>query len=159
MQGRTYAYIFGLAERFIGAKVLEISREHWLGDQVALEAFGMLLARRGWPTRELGGDTPVQAMLSAVDRTGAQAAVVIALGKGRGCAVCNQTGLKGRIAIYEVMPGWQESTAGARSWAQLPAQAIKYVRRVEELIGCPVAVLSTSPERDDTILMRNPFEG
>jgi adenylosuccinate synthase len=61
--------------------------------------------------------------------------------------------------IYETIEGWSESTAGARSWAQLPAQAIKYVRRVEELVGAPVTVLSTSPERDDTILMRNPFEG
>ena len=50
------------------------------------------------------------------------------------------------------------TTAQARSWAQLPAEAIKYVRRIEELIGCPVALLSTSPEREDTILMRNPFE-
>ncbi|MFL5205960.1 MAG: adenylosuccinate synthase [Microvirga sp.] len=61
--------------------------------------------------------------------------------------------------IYEEIEGWSGSTAGARSWADLPAQAIKYVRRVEELIGAPVAVLSTSPERDDTILMKNPFEG
>jgi adenylosuccinate synthase len=61
--------------------------------------------------------------------------------------------------IYESMEGWSDSTAGARSYAQLPAQAIKYVRRVEELIGTPVAVLSTSPERDDTILVHNPFEG
>ncbi|MBF9198112.1 adenylosuccinate synthase [Microvirga terrestris] len=61
--------------------------------------------------------------------------------------------------IYEEFEGWSGSTAGARSWADLPAQAIKYVRRVEELIGAPVAVLSTSPERDDTILMKNPFEG
>ncbi|MFG1416745.1 adenylosuccinate synthase [Xanthobacter sp. V0B-10] len=60
--------------------------------------------------------------------------------------------------IYEVMAGWQESTMGARSWADLPAEAVKYVRRVEELIGCPVAVLSTSPERDDTILVHNPFQ-
>jgi adenylosuccinate synthase len=60
--------------------------------------------------------------------------------------------------IYETAEGWQEGTARARSWAQLPAQAIKYVRRIEELIGCPVALLSTSPEREDTILMRNPFE-
>ncbi|KQZ02035.1 adenylosuccinate synthetase [Pseudolabrys sp. Root1462] len=60
--------------------------------------------------------------------------------------------------IYETIDGWKEPTAGARSWAQLPAQAIKYVRRIEELIGCPVALLSTSPERDDTILMTNPFE-
>jgi adenylosuccinate synthase len=60
--------------------------------------------------------------------------------------------------VYETMEGWTDSTAGARSWAQLPAQAIKYVRRVEELIGAPVSVLSTSPERDDTILMKNPFE-
>ncbi len=59
--------------------------------------------------------------------------------------------------IYEEMPGWSESTEGARSWAELPANAIKYVRRVEELIDCPVALLSTSPERDDTILVRDPF--
>jgi adenylosuccinate synthase len=59
--------------------------------------------------------------------------------------------------IYETMPGWQESTAGARSWAELPAQAIKYIRRVEELIQCPVALVSTSPEREDTILVRDPF--
>ena len=60
--------------------------------------------------------------------------------------------------IYETIGGWNEPTARARSWAQLPAQAIKYVRRVEELVGCPVALLSTSPEREDTILMKNPFE-
>ncbi|MFC0217212.1 adenylosuccinate synthase [Pseudochelatococcus lubricantis] len=61
--------------------------------------------------------------------------------------------------IYESIAGWQGSTAGARSWADLPAEAIKYVRRIEELIGAPVALLSTSPERDDTILVHNPFEG
>jgi len=61
--------------------------------------------------------------------------------------------------IYETLEGWQESTRGARSWADLPAQAIKYVRRVEELIEAPVALLSTSPERDDTILVRDPFQG
>ncbi len=60
--------------------------------------------------------------------------------------------------IYEEMEGWSESTAGARSWAQLPGAAIKYVRRIEELIQCPVALLSTSPERDDTILVTDPFE-
>ncbi len=59
--------------------------------------------------------------------------------------------------IYEEMEGWSESTAGARSWAQLPGAAIKYVRRIEELIQCPVALLSTSPERDDTILVTDPF--
>jgi adenylosuccinate synthase len=60
--------------------------------------------------------------------------------------------------IYEEMEGWQGSTAGARSYADLPAQAIKYIQRVQELIECPVALVSTSPERDDTILMRDPFE-
>jgi adenylosuccinate synthase len=59
--------------------------------------------------------------------------------------------------IYEEIPGWSESTAGARSWAQLPAPAIKYIRRIEELIRCPVALVSTSPEREDTILVRDPF--
>ena len=59
--------------------------------------------------------------------------------------------------VYESVPGWRESTKGARSWADLPAAAIKYIRRVEELIGAPVALLSTSPEREDTILVRDPF--
>ena len=60
--------------------------------------------------------------------------------------------------VYETIEGWSESTAGARSWADLPANAIKYVRRIEELIEAPVAMLSTSPQRDDTILVRDPFE-
>jgi len=59
--------------------------------------------------------------------------------------------------IYETIEGWSGSTAGARSWADLPAQAIKYVRRIEELIDCPVALVSTSPEREDTILVTDPF--
>src|SRR5690348_11975388 len=59
--------------------------------------------------------------------------------------------------VYERAEGWQESTRGARSWAQLPATAIKYIRRLEELIDAPVAMLSTSPERDDTVLVRDPF--
>jgi adenylosuccinate synthase len=63
----------------------------------------------------------------------------------------------GVTPVWETMPGWSESTAGARSWAELPAQAIKYIRRVEELINCPVALVSTSPEREDTILVRDPF--
>ncbi|MDP0927544.1 adenylosuccinate synthase [Paracoccus onubensis] len=66
--------------------------------------------------------------------------------------------LQSRVTpVYEEMDGWQGSTSGARSWADLPAEAIKYVRRVEELIQCPVALLSTSPERDDTILVTDPF--
>lgn len=59
--------------------------------------------------------------------------------------------------VYESMEGWSASTEGARSWADLPAQAIKYVRRIEELINCPVTLLSTSPKREDTILVRDPF--
>jgi adenylosuccinate synthase len=61
--------------------------------------------------------------------------------------------------VYEDMPGWSESTHGKRSWADLPAQAIKYIRRIEELIGCRVALLSTSPKREDTILVEDPFVG
>jgi adenylosuccinate synthase len=60
--------------------------------------------------------------------------------------------------IYETLEGWSETTQGARSWVDLPATAVKYVRRIEELIGAPVALLSTSPEREDTILMKDPFE-
>ena len=68
-------------------------------------------------------------------------------------------GAQARVApVYETIEGWKQPTAKARSWADLPAQAIKYVRRVEELVGCPIALLSTSPEREDTILVQNPFE-
>lgn len=68
-------------------------------------------------------------------------------------------GAQARITpVYETIEGWKEPTANARSWADLPAQAIKYVRRIEELVGCPIALLSTSPEREDTILVQNPFE-
>jgi len=59
--------------------------------------------------------------------------------------------------VYETLPGWQDNTRGARSWNDLPAQAVKYVRHIEELIGAPVALLSTSPEREDTILVQDPF--
>jgi adenylosuccinate synthase len=59
--------------------------------------------------------------------------------------------------VYESAEGWRESTRGARSWADLPATAIKYIVRLEELIGAPVALLSTSPEREDTVLVRDPF--
>tara|TARA_R110002096_G_scaffold273496_5_gene467397 strand:+ start:945 stop:2237 length:1293 start_codon:yes stop_codon:yes gene_type:complete len=59
--------------------------------------------------------------------------------------------------VYEEMEGWDDNTAGARSWAELPGAAVKYVRRIEELIQCPVSMLSTSPERDDTILVTDPF--
>jgi len=68
------------------------------------------------------------------------------------------TALQAQVTpVYETLEGWSESTRGARSWAQLPATAIKYIRRLEELIEAPVALLSTSPERDDTILVRDPF--
>jgi adenylosuccinate synthase len=59
--------------------------------------------------------------------------------------------------VYEVLEGWSQSTQGARSWAELPATAIKYVKRIEELVEAPVTLLSTSPERDDTILVSDPF--
>ncbi|MBV8097503.1 MAG: adenylosuccinate synthetase, partial [Acetobacteraceae bacterium] len=63
------------------------------------------------------------------------------------------------VPEYETVPGWRGSSRGARSWAELPAEAVKYVRRIEELVEVPVTLLSTSPERDDTILVRDPFEG
>ena len=71
------------------------------------------------------------------------------------------SGLRDQAAlepVYEEMEGWSQSTQGARTWKDLPGAAVKYVRRIEELIGAPVALLSTSPERDDTILMRDPFQ-
>ena len=60
--------------------------------------------------------------------------------------------------IYETMPGWNTSTRGVRDWAKLPELAVKYIRRIEELIEAPVALLSTSPERDDTVLLHDPFK-
>jgi adenylosuccinate synthase len=71
------------------------------------------------------------------------------------------SGLKDQAAavpVYEELEGWSQTTQGARSWKDLPGNAVKYVRRIEELIGAQVALLSTSPDRDDTILMRDPFE-
>src|SRR5262249_58447968 len=59
--------------------------------------------------------------------------------------------------IYETLDGWKKTTRGARSSKDLPAKAIKYIRRIEELIGSPAALVSTSPEREDVILMRDPF--
>jgi adenylosuccinate synthase len=59
--------------------------------------------------------------------------------------------------IYDTLDGWSENTAGARTWADLPAKTVKYIRRVEDMIGAPVALLSTSPERRDTIMVRDPF--
>ena len=61
--------------------------------------------------------------------------------------------------VFEAMEGWSESTRGARSWADLPATAVKYIRRIEEMIEAPVHLLSTSPERDDTIMVHDPFLG
>ena len=61
--------------------------------------------------------------------------------------------------VYEEIPGWPGSTMGARSYAELPAEAVKYIRRIEELVEAPVVLLSTSPERDDTIMLRDPFAG
>lgn len=70
----------------------------------------------------------------------------------------NQKDQAAVVPIYESMDGWSETTQGARSWKDLPANAIKYVRRIEELVGRPVAMVSTSPQRDDTILVKDPFE-
>ena len=61
------------------------------------------------------------------------------------------------VPVYEVMEGWSESTQGARSWADLPATAVKYIRRIEEIINAPVSLLSTSPKREDVILVHDPF--
>ena len=72
--------------------------------------------------------------------------------------VPSASGRQARVEpVYETLEGWHDSTAGARGWAELPASAVKYIRRIEELIDAPVAMLSTSPERDDTILVRDPF--
>ena len=79
-------------------------------------------------------------------------------GKRMGHLPAGQAAQAAAKPVYETIEGWTGSTRGARSWAALPAQAIKYVRRIEELVETPVTLLSTSPERDDTILMRDPFE-
>lgn len=79
-------------------------------------------------------------------------------GKRLGYLPAGQAAQAAAKPIYETIEGWAGSTRGARSWAALPAQAVKYVRRIEELVETPVTLLSTSPERDDTILMRDPFE-
>ncbi len=78
-------------------------------------------------------------------------------GKEIDCLPSNPNAQAAVEPVYDTCEGWTESTRGARSWADLPSRAIKYIRRLEEMIECPVTLLSTSPERDDTILMRDPF--
>ncbi|MBT3703629.1 MAG: adenylosuccinate synthase, partial [Alphaproteobacteria bacterium] len=71
----------------------------------------------------------------------------------------SQPALQARVEpVYETMEGWSDSTVGAKGWGDLPATAVKYIRRIEELIEAPVAMLSTSPHRQDTLLVRDPFE-
>ncbi|HUK61220.1 MAG TPA: adenylosuccinate synthase [Stellaceae bacterium] len=100
--------------------------------------------------------------LTKLDVLDGLAEIKVCTGYRRGNAVLDRLPADARgqaeaEPVYETIEGWSESTRGARSWAQLPAQAIKYVRRIEELIEAPVALLSTSPERDDTVLVRDPF--
>ena len=99
--------------------------------------------------------TPAQNQLPPpVDRTGSTEA-----NKKIAAAKAEVTKAQAALTpVYEEMEGWTGTTHGARSWRDLPANAVKYVRRIEELIGAPVALLSTSPQRDDTILMRDPFQ-
>ena len=80
-------------------------------------------------------------------------------GKRLDCFPSNAAHQAACSPVYEEMPGWSESTYGARTWADLPVNAVKYIRRVEELTHIPVALLSTSPERDDTVLVKDPFVG
>jgi len=106
----------------------------------------------------------VSNLRSALDRAGAGDLIQTIRGTGyclRGQEIdylpANAADQEAVEPIYEEMDGWEATTAGARRWADLPAQAIKYIRRIEELIECPVASVSTGPEREDTILVRNPF--
>ena len=92
--------------------------------------------------------------ITGITATGASIHLVAADGSYWGPLVLGGAGTK----VYETVKGWKGSTRGARSWTQLPGEAVKYVRRLEELVGKPVALLSTSPEREDVILMRDPFE-
>ena len=108
--------------------------------------------------RRAGGATAAL-LLSAALMTACSTASTSSSSSGGGEQSDAQKAAQAKVEpIYEDIEGWSGTTAGARSWADLPAQAIKYVRRIEELIGAPVALLSTSPERDDTILMHSPFE-
>ena len=115
-------------------------------------------ARRSRPPASTASRSPSSTCSTASRRSGSRSNIV---STGASSTTCRRTRATQRRVepVYETMEGWQDSTQGARTWNDLPAQAVKYVRHLEELIGAPVALLSTSPEREDTILVHDPFQG
>ncbi len=175
MGAASHNYVLGLAKAYttrVGSGPFPTEQQNDIGESLGQKGheFGTNTGRKrrcGWFDSVLVRQTVVQGgihgiALTKLDVLDGFAEVRICTGyKLNGKTIdYYPTGQADQAAVepvYETIQGWSETTRGARSWAQLPANAVKYVRRIEELIQCPVTLLSTSPERDDTILMHDPF--
>ena len=173
---RAVSYVLGLAKAYttrVGAGPFPTEQDNEIGERLgtAGHEFGTVTGRKrrcGWfdavMVRQACATSGVTGLaLTKLDVLDGFEEIHICTGyKLRGqeidyfpAGVTDQAAVE---PIYETMPGWSETTRGARSWNDLPAQAIKYIRRLEELVGCPAALVSTSPEREDVVLIRDPFE-
>ncbi|MFC3053083.1 adenylosuccinate synthase [Kordiimonas pumila] len=168
-------YILGITKAYttrVGAGPFPTEQENEIGEFLGTRGheFGVVTGRKrrcGWfdavlvrQSLTIGGVTGIA--LTKLDVLDGLEEIKVCVGYKHKGEVIDflPYGMEDQIAIepvYEVFEGWTETTFGARSWADLPATAIKYIRRIEELIGVPVALLSTSPEREDTILVKDPF--
>jgi adenylosuccinate synthase len=170
------SYVLGIAKAYttrVGAGPFPTEQDNAIGDAIGARGneFGTVTGRKrrcGWfdaaLVRQAIKTAGIQGIaltkLDVLDGLGEiRVSTAYTLDGERIDSLPANPGEQARVEpIYEVFEGWQTSTAGARSWAALPAQAVKYVRSIEEMIECPVTLLSTSPEREDTISMRDPFE-
>jgi adenylosuccinate synthase len=170
------SYVLGIAKAYttrVGAGPFPTEQDNAIGDAIGARGneFGTVTGRKrrcGWfdaaLVRQAIKTAGIQGIaltkLDVLDGLGEiRVSTAYTLDGERIDSLPANPGEQARVEpIYEVFEGWQTSTAGARSWAALPAQAVKYVRSIEEMIECPVTLLSTSPEREDTISMRDPFD-
>ena len=172
---RTTGYVLGIVKAYttrVGSGPFPTEQDNPIGERLGARGheFGTVTGRKrrvGWFDAVL-----VRQSCAISGVTGIALTKIDVLDGLEKVAICTGYRLRGQVydylpshaadqaecePIYEEMEGWSQSTAGARSYADLPANAIKYIQRIQELIECPVALVSTSPERDDTILMRDPF--
>ena len=170
------SYVLGLAKAYttrVGAGPFPTEQDNEIGERLgtAGHEFGTVTGRKrrcGWFDAVM-----VRQACATSGVTGVALTKLDVLDGFKEIQICTGYKLRGEVIdyfpagvtdqaavepIYETMPGWSETTRGARSWNELPAAAVKYVRRLEELVGKPCALVSTSPEREDVILMKDPFE-
>jgi adenylosuccinate synthase len=162
---RQIGYVLGIAKAYttrVGEGPFPTEQKNDIGERIGARGaeFGTVTGRKrrcGWFDAVLVRQTVVTGGIDGIALT--KLDVLDGFDEIKVCVGYKLGAQAALEPVYETIPGWSESTRGARSWAELPANAIKYVRRVEELIGASVALLSTSPEREDTILVHDPFLG